>query len=182
RAIAASSRLSAATMSTGWPSLCIALLISPCPSAPDVAMFVEPVDGPRERGFNRVLRQAKLARRFRGIEPHTVARHLDAFDRHVRLAAGDVDGPEVFQARISFGDPVRHLHARRWNVGYTSERVEHLLERQVGAAENIAFARAPAFAGKDVAFGAVTHVYQVHACVNVTEHFALEKIADDLAG
>ena len=111
-----------------------------------------------------------------------MARHLDAFDRHVRLAAGDVDGPEVFQPCIRFGDPVRHLHARRWNVGYTSERIEHLLERQVSAAENITFARAPAFGSEDVAFGAIAHVDQIHACVNVAEHFSFEKIDDDLSG
>src|SRR5262249_36506196 len=119
RATAASSRRSAAITSTGARTasrLAPSLMTSrPAPSltislsARNVAMFFEPDDAPRPRVFDRILRQAQLAHGFSGVEPHAMTRHLDAFDRHIRPSAGDVDGPEVFQPRIGFGDPVRHL-------------------------------------------------------------------------
>src|SRR2546423_9872926 len=117
--MAASSRLSAATMSSGGRSSVVTSGIWRWSSACDVAMFSEPISGALERIDDRALRQAEFAHRFRGVKPHAVTRHLDAFDGHVRRAAGDVDGPEVFQPRVAFGYPVRHPHFWCRNVPST---------------------------------------------------------------
>src|SRR5690242_20975602 len=57
--------------------------------------------------------------------------------------------------------PYTTLFRSRCHLCDACERVEHLFERQVGAAENVPLACAPALGGQYVTLGAIAHVYQV---------------------
>src|ERR1041385_3245917 len=94
----------------------------------------------------------------------------------------DADRPEVFNSRISFRDPVRDLQLWRSDSGDTPECIEELLKRQIPSPENVAIPRAASFGSKNVTFGTISHIDQVHTGVDVTKHLPAQKVDDDLAG
>src|SRR6185295_1097868 len=147
-----------------------------------VAIFSKPTDRAFKRAFDRILRESQFADGLRRIEPHLVTRHPHAFKRHVGFAASDVDRPDVLEPRVSLGHPVRNLHRRGSHISHACEHIEDLFERDVAAAEDVAFADSALLCGKYMAFGAIAHIDQVHPGVDVAEHLASEKIDDDLAG
>ena len=77
---------------------------------------------------------------------------------------------------------MRNLQARRGQAGDFRQRVEHLLERQVFAAEEIALADFAFFGDEQMSGGAFFDADEIETGVDVAGHFAVQKIDDDFTG
>ncbi len=76
--------------------------------------------------------------------------------------------------RKSERDRVRNPHARRGQAGQARQMLEHLLEGQVLAAQNIFLADSAAFGGEQMAARAVFDVDEIQPGVHVRRHPAVQ--------
>src|SRR5882762_3380445 len=147
----------------------------------DVAVCFVPAHRALERRGYRPRLKSQFTLGARAIHKHHVARDLDAFDWYARLAP---DQPRKSRTRIGYTqrESMRNFQNGRAETRYLRECVQHLLEREIFTAQEIALADLALFGDQQVSCRALFHANKIQAGLHVAGHLAIQKIQNDFSG
>ncbi len=91
-------------------------------------------------------------------------------------------GNGLVEEREGHGDGVRDLHGRRRQPRNGGHAIEYLFEREVFAAEDVAFARSAAIKRDHVHAGDLGDIDKVEAGIDVGRKFLVQEVDDDATG
>src|SRR5882757_2916865 len=145
------------------------------------AALAKPAHGVVEGKSRRPPLVSKLACRFRAGKKHVLTRHAHAFQRNPAAAACD---SRDRLRNVSDGQHgrIRQADAGRLAAGELRDVAQYLLQRQVLAAENVAFAGAAVMKSHQVARCNVIDVHDIESGVDVRRHTAGSGVEHQLTG